>query len=115
MVENMTILGRSGVRDWLVQRVSAIILTAYVIFLLGFILLHLPLDYITWHQLFSSQWVRIFTLLTVFSLLAHTWVGLWTIATDYLKCAYIRMPFLLAVMLILFGCSVWSIIILWGL
>lgn len=115
MVENITIMGRSGLRDWLVQRVSAIILTLYIIFLLGFIVWHQPLDYVTWHQLFSSNWVRILSLLSVFSLLLHVWVGIWTIATDYLKCAYIRMPFLLVVMLVLFACSVWSILILWGL
>jgi succinate dehydrogenase / fumarate reductase membrane anchor subunit len=115
MVENITIMGRSGLRDWLVQRVSAIVLTIYAIFILGFIVWHQPLDYITWHQLFSSNWVRIFSLLSVFSLLLHTWVGIWTIATDYLKCAYIRMSFLLVVMLVLFTCSVWSILILWGL
>lgn len=45
MVASVTSLGRSGVYDWLVQRVSAIVLAVYFVFLLGFLrsLLRLPM------------------------------------------------------------------------
>jgi len=114
MVENITSLTRNGLRDWLVQRISAIILAAYTLFLLGYIVWHHPLDYATWQQLFSSNWMRIFSLLALLSLIAHTWIGIWTIFTDYLKCACIRLTAQVVVMLVLFGCFIWGILILWS-
>ncbi|MDF2867373.1 MAG: sdhD [Gammaproteobacteria bacterium] len=115
MVENITSLTRNGLRDWLVQRISAIILAVYTLFILGFIVWHQPLDYSTWHQLFSLNWMRIFSLLALLSLLAHTWIGIWTITTDYLKCACVRLITQVIVMLALFGCLIWGILILWSL
>lgn len=115
MVENITSLTRSGLRDWFLQRLSAIILAVYTVFLLGFILWNQPIDYATWHELFSSRWMRIFSLLALISLLAHSWIGLWTISTDYLKCTCIRLSFQVVVMLTLFGCLIWGVLILWGL
>ncbi len=115
MVENITSLTRNGLRDWLVQRVSAIILAVYTLFILGFIVWHQPLDYSTWHHLFSSNWMRVSSLLALLSLLAHTWIGIWTITTDYLKCACVRLVAQVIVMLALFGCLIWGILILWSL
>ncbi len=38
MVNSVTNLGRSGVFDWLIQRVTAYVLALYTIFLLGYML-----------------------------------------------------------------------------
>ncbi|RPO36063.1 hypothetical protein [Pseudomonas aeruginosa] len=37
MVTNVTNFSRSGLYDWMAQRVSAVVLAAYVIFLLGYL------------------------------------------------------------------------------
>lgn len=36
MVNNVSALGRNGVHDWLLLRASAIIITLYVLYILGF-------------------------------------------------------------------------------
>ncbi|HQN41780.1 MAG TPA: succinate dehydrogenase, hydrophobic membrane anchor protein, partial [Pseudomonadales bacterium] len=40
MVTNVTNFGRSGLHDWLVQRLSALVLAAYTLFLLVFLLIN---------------------------------------------------------------------------
>ena len=39
MVTNVTSLGRSGLSDWLIARVSAYVMTAYLIFIVGYLML----------------------------------------------------------------------------
>ena len=66
------------------QRVSAVVLAAYFLFLIGYVVAHPGIDYTQWHGLFSNNAMRIFSLLALVALGAHAWVGMWTIATDYL-------------------------------
>ena len=83
MVTNVTNFSRSGLYDWMAQRVSAVVLAAYFLFLLGYLIAN-P-DWSTqWHALFSANWMRIFSLLALVALSVHAWVGMWTISTDYL-------------------------------
>jgi succinate dehydrogenase / fumarate reductase membrane anchor subunit len=121
MVSNVTGLSRSGVSDWLVQRVSAVILGVYFIGLLGYLLINPDLDYGQWQALFSTTWMRIASLLALVSLCAHAWVGMWTVSTDYLTPAMVgknanvlRFLFQAACILLIFIYLVWGIQILWG-
>ncbi|MGB1271345.1 MAG: succinate dehydrogenase, hydrophobic membrane anchor protein, partial [Endozoicomonas sp.] len=65
MVTNITNLSRSGLYDWMLQRLTAIILGAYTLFLLGYIVTNPGLGYEQWATLFDQTWVRIFSLLTL--------------------------------------------------
>ncbi|SFM71998.1 succinate dehydrogenase, hydrophobic membrane anchor protein [Halopseudomonas yangmingensis] len=121
MVTNVTNLSRSGLYDWMVQRVSAVVLAAYVLFLLGFLIANPGLTHADWHGLFSQNWMRIFSLLTLVSLSAHAWVGMWTISTDYLTsmafgkaATVVRFLFQAACGLAMFVLFVWGVQILWG-
>ena len=82
MVTAVTSMGRSGLYDWLMQRVSAVILLAYTLYV-GCVLLG-GVDYETWHDLYSQTWMRVFSLLALISLGVHAWVGLWSVFSDYL-------------------------------
>ena len=84
MVTSVTNLGRSGLSDWLVQRFSAVILAAYMLCILGSLLLTPDMDYAHWKALFDSNLMRIFSLITLLALCAHGWIGMWTVSTDYL-------------------------------
>src|SRR5690554_7068613 len=89
MVASVTNYGRSGVHDHLIQRLSAIIIAAYTLFLFGFVVLNPDLQYQQWHDLFASTWVKVFSLASLISICAHAWIGLWTVATDYMKGAVV--------------------------
>jgi len=115
MVTSVTNLSRSGLSDWVLQRVSAVILATYAVFIVGYLLCTPELTFGQWKELFSMTSVRIYTLLAVLAMVAHAWVGLWTIATDYIKPALIRFLFNAGVIGTLFVLVVWSIEILWGL
>ncbi len=90
MVASITSLSRSGLLDWLAQRVSAVFLGSYAIFMFCFFLFSSEVTYESWVALFSNFWFKIFTLAALFGLVAHIWVGMWTISTDYLKNAWVR-------------------------
>ena len=85
MVTSVTSFGRSGVSDWLMQRVTAVVLASYTVFMLGYLLLTPDLDYNQWSSLFEGTAMRIYTLLTLLSLVAHSWIGMWSISTDYIN------------------------------
>jgi len=120
MVTAVTSMGRSGLSDWLMQRVSAVILLAYVLFVAW--ILACGVDYIAWKELFSQTWMRIFSMLALVSLAVHAWVGLWSVFTDYLTERnlgpignLLRLVAEVVCGIILFTYVVWGIQILWGL
>lgn len=115
MVASVTSFGRNGLYDWLMQRVTAVILAAYTLFLLGYLLLTPDLTYAQWSGLFSATWMRIFSLLALLSIGAHAWIGLWTVSTDYIKATGARFVFQAACGLVMFAYIVWGVQILWGL
>lgn len=122
MVTNVTNFSRSGLYDWMAQRVSAVVLAAYFLFLIGYLVVHPGLDYTVWHGLFSQNWMRIFSLLALVALGVHAWVGMWTISTDYLtqmalgKWANgVRFLFQAACGIAMFAFFVWGVQILWGI
>ena len=122
MVTNVTNFGRSGLYDWLVQRITAVILAVYFVMLLGYLVLNPDLNYQQWHELFGATWLRIASLMALMALCAHAWIGLWTISTDYLtsdmlggKATLIRCFFQAACVVLMFIYLVWGIQILWGI
>lgn len=115
MVASVTSFGRNGLYDWLMQRVSAIILAAYTIFMLGYLVCTPAVTYEQWTALFACTPMRIFSLLALLSLGAHAWVGLWTISTDYMKGTGIRFIFQAFCGLVMFAYIAWGIQVIWGL
>jgi len=122
MVTAVTNLGRSGLSDWIIQRVSAVVLAAYTIFICTFLLVTPDLTYELWRELFSELWMRVFSLLALLSIAAHGWIGLWNVITDYLTTRLLGSPALPLRMVILgiyglitISYLVWGIEILWGL
>ncbi len=114
MVGSALSVTRNGLRDWLIQRISAVILGLYTLFLVGFLMLHSPLQYLDWHNLFANGFMRVFTFLAMLSLLYHTWIGMWTIFTDYIKPPVLRFGIQILVIIALIGYLVWGISIVWG-
>ena len=106
-------LTANGLRDWLVQRFSAVILGAYCLLLLGFFYCHPHLDFMALQAFFALTSVRVFTLIALFSLFLHGWVGVWTVITDYVKSFAWRFTLEALVILTLLVYFVWGIEILW--
>jgi succinate dehydrogenase / fumarate reductase membrane anchor subunit len=104
-----------GLRGWLAQRATAVVMAAYTLFFLV-ALTRLPqLDYWHWKALWGATGVRFATILFVLSVLAHAWVGVRNIFMDYIKDAGLRLTLYVIVIILLAGYGAWTIQILWGL
>ena len=114
MVTNVTSLTGNGLKDWLIQRVTAIYFAVYALYLLGFLLLHPRLQYEQWHELFHAKWFVLASVLALFMLTLHTWIGIWTVTTDYMKCTIARLSVQILVALWLLAQLFWGLMIIWG-
>ncbi|MCX7123134.1 MAG: succinate dehydrogenase, hydrophobic membrane anchor protein [Gammaproteobacteria bacterium] len=114
MLNQMTSLSRNGLKDWYVQRVSAYVLLFYFIFLVSYIVGHHPISFAAWYALFHHTIIKAVTVLALLSLIAHAWVGIWTVLTDYVTCAYARLTLITLMILAFVVYFVWAIEILWG-
>ena len=114
MVTNVTSFGRSGLYDWMIQRVTAVVLLAYTLFIVGFLLLNPDVDFQQWQALFANTAMRIFTLLLVLSFAAHAWIGLWWVTTDYIPMTGLRFLVQAVTGLMTFVYVAWAIHIIWG-
>ena len=122
MITTVTNLGSSGLSDWLIQRVSAFVMTAYLIFIVVYLLTNPELTYSQWAALNSSLPMRMFSLVTMLSIAAHAWVGMWCVLTDYVtvrlmgpKATAIRIFFQLGMIAVTLLYVIWAIDILWGI
>ncbi|MEZ5492058.1 MAG: succinate dehydrogenase, hydrophobic membrane anchor protein [Gammaproteobacteria bacterium] len=121
MVTSVSSFGRSGLFDWVIQRITAVVLASYTLCILSTLVLNPDMDYQQWQEVFSSFAMRFFTLVALLSILAHGWIGMWTISTDYLttrmfgtKGTVLRILFQLGCVLLTLLYLVWGIDILWG-
>jgi succinate dehydrogenase / fumarate reductase, membrane anchor subunit len=114
MVTNVTSLTGNGLKDWLIQRVTAVYFAIYCFWLLGFFVLHPEITYTQWHTLFSCRIMQIGTVLALIALSLHAWIGIWTVTTDYIKCTVIRLSVQLLVVFLLLSQLVWGLMIVWG-
>ena len=68
MVNQVTSLSRNGVSDWVIQRVSALVLATYTLWVFGFVVLNPGMDFATWSGFFNNTGMQVFTMLAVLSL-----------------------------------------------
>lgn len=114
MVNRVPSGARYGIKDWLIQRLSAVVMIVYTLFVAGYLLLHPVGQYAGWQAMFHSLPVRLFTLLFVWSLLLHAWVGMRDIFMDYVHPTLLRLGLHTLVILALAAYGAWAVQILWG-
>lgn len=104
-----------GLKDWLAQRITAVILIVYLLYLLAVTFGHRgPYDYGTWYALFQSPFMKVATLLAAISLMWHAWIGVRDIWMDYIKPTSLRLLLQVLTLIVLVGYAVWTAVILWG-
>jgi succinate dehydrogenase / fumarate reductase membrane anchor subunit len=115
MVDRVVVGAHYGLRDWLIQRVSAVVMAVYCFSLTFYLLMQPRVDYDVWAALFSSLPVRAVSLLFLMSLFYHAWVGVRSIVMDYVKPAGARLAIYVMVILLSLLYTIWSVQILWGM
>lgn len=102
----------SGVRNWLLQRLTAVILLITLVYL-GYIFVCTEISNFTqWVALTDNAVFVVLFLLSMASLLIHAWVGLWTIITDYVpqSIQLLASTVLVAILVALFAWSCFIIL-----
>lgn len=114
MVKRVVSGAHYGLKDWLLQRFTALIMLVYSIALLSWLVLQGSMNYEAWHALFNISWVRYFTLLFAFSLMLHAWVGMRDILMDYVHATGLRLALQIGVIAALLLYTIWVVDILWS-
>lgn len=113
MVDRIVVGAHYGLRGWLMQRISAVVMTAYVAIMVVVFASQGEITYEAWKGMFSQGWIRTATLLFVISVLLHAWVGVRDVFMDYVKCTAVRLLLQVSTILWLVGCAGWALQILW--
>ncbi len=105
-----------GLRDWLVQRVSATLMALFTLVLLVQVLTTSgPIGYHEWAGIFAAQWMKFLTLSVIIALIWHAWVGIRDIWMDYVKPMGLRLALHVFTLVWLVGCAGWALSVLWRL
>ena len=113
MVNRVVVGAHYGARDWLAQRITAVVMAVYSVILLVVLGTNPALTYGVWKDLFTSGWMRVATLLFAVSLAWHAWVGVRDILMDYIQPVGLRLGMQVLTLLLLASYLGWSVQILW--
>jgi len=102
-----------GLKDWLAQRITAVILASYSIILLITFFLSGNNGFLRWSMIFQVFWVKIATLLATVAICYHAWVGVRDIWMDYIKPVSIRLGLQIFTIVWLLICGIWVFEIIW--
>ena len=114
MVTGQASLKRNGVQDFVTIRSTAIIMTAFSLFMGWFFISTPEVTYAIWNDLFSGLAMKVFTFATLVSIMFHVRIGMWQVLTDYVKAAGLRAFIQFILNLIAFVYVVVGLFVLWG-
>ena len=103
-----------GMRDWLSQRVTAVLMALFTVVLLAQVLFGGPLGYDRWAAIFSAQWMKVLTFVVFIAMGWHAWVGVRDILMDYIKPVGVRLLLETLTVVVLVAYLGWTIRLLWG-
>ncbi|KQP35780.1 succinate dehydrogenase, hydrophobic membrane anchor protein [Pseudorhodoferax sp. Leaf274] len=106
-----------GLRDWLAQRVTGLLMALFTFIVLAQLLLAKgPIGYDLWAGIFAAQWMKVLTFSVIIALLYHVWVGMRDVLMDYITAAvWLRLALQIFTIVWLVGCAGWAIQVLWRL
>ena len=103
-----------GLKDWLLQRMTAVLMALYTVLLLGVALWNGGFDYRLWKSLFAHGAFKLATFLFMVALLYHAWIGVRDIFMDYVKPVGLRLALQVAAVSLLILYLGWTVQLLWG-
>ena len=102
-----------GLRDWLVQRATAVLMALFTVILVIQVLLPGEMSYDKWSGIFAHQWMKVLTFVVIASILWHAWVGVRDVLMDYVTQLAPRLVLQVAAIAWLVGCAGWALQVLW--
>lgn len=100
---------RHGLQAWLVQRLSALYMLAFVLFCLAYFTFRGTPTFAEWRSLMGQPLMMTASALFLFSLLAHAWIGMRDVVMDYVHPLAVRISVLTALAVGLLAMAVWGV------
>lgn len=104
-----------GMRLWLSQRLTALVMATYIILLLVLLAIMKPDGFAEWHAFVVPVWFKLATLLFFMCLLVHAWLGVADVLQDYVFNKTLRAYMQIAVDVALVAYLFWLMFILWNI
>lgn len=96
-----------GLRAWIWQRISAIYLLGFILYLFFYMLVSMPFSYQSWHDWVADPVASIAIALFFMMLLVHAWVGIRDVIMDYIHPLFMRALISGVIGLALISCGIW--------
>ncbi|MDR2838956.1 MAG: succinate dehydrogenase, hydrophobic membrane anchor protein [Azonexus sp.] len=115
MINRIVVGAHYGLKDWLVQRVTAVIMAVYSVLIVAVLCAVKPSSFEAWQGVFANGLIKFLTFLFFVSLFYHAWIGVRDIWMDYVKPVGLRLTLHVLTATVLVGYTAWAAAILWRL
>ncbi len=99
----------SGLRAWILQRISAVYLALFILVLLWHFIANAPADFAAWRDWVIQPWVSVGLFLFIPALMLHAWVGIRDVLIDYVHPLGIRITLLTLFCMVFIGSALWAL------
>jgi succinate dehydrogenase / fumarate reductase membrane anchor subunit len=115
MVNRKIVGAHYGLKDWLAQRITGVVMIVFTLIMAVALLAGAASSYESWRGLMSTGPMRFVGFLFIVSLCWHAWVGVRDIWMDYVQPAGIKLLLHVLTLLVLIGYAGWAVQIIWRL
>ena len=103
-----------GMRQWLTQRLTAVVMAVYIVVLIVYMIALQPNNHAAWRAAVNPLWFRLLTFLFFICLCMHAWLGVRDVLRDYVFNQTLRARMQTAVDILLIIYAIWMSVILWS-
>ena len=115
MINRIVVGAHYGLKDWIAQRATAVIMAVYSLLMAAVLLAVRPATLEAWRGIFAIGLIKFLTFLFFVSLFYHAWIGVRDIWMDYVKPTGLRLTLHVLTVTALVGYTAWAAAILWRL
>ncbi len=115
MINRNVVGAHYGLKDWIAQRATAIIMALYTVIMGAVLLIVQPSTFEAWRGVFANGFIKFVTFIFFVSLFYHVWIGVRDIWMDYVKPTGLRLTLHVLTIAALVGYTAWAAAILWRL
>ena len=115
MINRILVGAHYGLKDWIIQRATAVIMAVYSVIIAAVLLIARPSTFEAWQGIFANGVIKFLTFLFFVSLFYHAWIGIRDIWMDYVKPVGMKLALQVFTIVWLVGCARWAIQVLWRL
>jgi succinate dehydrogenase / fumarate reductase membrane anchor subunit len=103
---------RQGLREWLLQRITAVYMGGFALWAVVYLALDGPESFVDWRARVLAPGFRVALALFLGSSMVHAWIGLRSVYLDYLKPLWVRTAVSGLTFIALWALGLWTAVIL---